>query len=318
MKHAARKTTRTSRHFRVADVLAPSPRGSHAAHAVRGVRAMRADGAEQTLGLDPALAAKLEEVAPLTRRAIRESARAARRKSRFMASGSMVALAGAAAAALSLSNMNATTSLASSETGTTTVQTTKSATGSSVSRSQERTSLGFSASDSTTSSGNWSLGASNSELDVAQMSQTTVSNPAVAVLYEADKSILPSGFDPNHDSGDSGNQYSFSQCTWWAYVRRHQLGLPVGSHLGDGAQWAASAKKLGYWVDSTPRHVGDVIVFQRGQFGSSAVYGHVAIVEQINADGSIVTSECGASLNGKTVSRTFSADQASQLQFIHY
>lgn len=102
MKHAARKTTRTSRHFRVADVLAPSPRGSHAAHAVRGVRAMRADGAEQTLGLDPALAAKLEEVAPLTRRAIRESARAARRKSRFMASGSMVALAGAVAGGLEL------------------------------------------------------------------------------------------------------------------------------------------------------------------------------------------------------------------------
>lgn len=318
MKHAARKTTRTGRHFRVADVLAPSPRGSHAAHAVRGARAMRADGSEQTLGLDPALAAKLEEVAPLTRRAIRESARAARRKSRFMASGSMVALAGAAAAALSLSNMNATTSLASSETGITTVQTTKSATGSSVSRSQERTSLGSSASDSTTSSGNWSLGASNSELDVAQMSQTTVSNPAVAVLYEADKSIFPSGFDPNHDSGDSGNQYSFSQCTWWAYVRRHQLGLPVGSHLGDGAQWAASAKKLGYWVDSTPRHVGDVIVFQRGQYGSSTVYGHVAIVEQINDDGSIATSECGAALQGKTVSRTFTADQAAQLQFIHY
>ncbi|MFR0588350.1 CHAP domain-containing protein [Bifidobacterium apri] len=313
MKHAARKATQSGRGFRVADVFAPSHRGSHAAHSVRAVRA---DGGEQTLGLDPVLAAKLEEVAPLTRRAIRESARAARRKSRFMASGSMVALAGAAAAAISFSNMNASTSLASSTTATGTVQTAKSASGSSVSRSQERTSLG--AADGTTSSGNWSLGSSNSDLDVSQMSQTAVSNPVVAVLYEADKSLLPSGFDPNHDAGDSGNQYSFSQCTWWAYVRRHQLGLPVGSHLGDGAQWAASAKKLGYWVDTTPRHVGDVIVFQRGQFGSSTVYGHVAIVEQINADGSIVTSECGASLNGKTVSRTFTADQALQLQFIHY
>ena len=86
------------------------------------------------------------------------------------------------------------------------------------------------------------------------------------------------------------------------------------SHLRSKS-WLARkrAARLG-----SPRHVGDVIVFQRGQFGASAVYGHVAIVEQINADGSIVTSECGASLNGKTVSRTFSADQASQLQFIHY
>lgn len=43
------------------------------------------------------------------------------------------------------------------------------------------------------------------------------------------------GFDPNHVTGDVGNAYAFSQCTWWAYVRRHQLGLPVGSHMGNGA-----------------------------------------------------------------------------------
>ena len=116
--------------------------------------------------------------------------------------------------------------------------------------------------------------------------------------------------------GDSGNAYSFSQCTWWVYVRRHELGLPVGSYMGNGNMWANSARALGYWVDNTPRHVGDIMVFAAGQAGSDAYYGHVAIVEQINPDGSIVTSECGAVMNGKTYSRTYT--NPGDFQFIHY
>ncbi len=100
-------------------------------------------------------------------------------------------------------------------------------------------------------------------------------------------------------------------------MRRHQLGLPAGSHMGNGADWADTARRLGYWVDFTPR-VGDVICFARGQYGSDATYGHVGIVENVGADGSITTSECGSAYDGKPFSRTFTAEQASQLQFIHY
>lgn len=156
-------------------------------------------------------------------------------------------------------------------------------------------------------------------IDTAQLTAIPASNATVkAWVNGADKTLIPTGFQPDHATGDTGLAYSFSQCTWWAYTRRHQLGLPVGSHFGNGAQWADSARKLGYWVDSTPRHEGDIIVFQRGQYGSSTVYGHVGIVEHINADGSITTSECGAALNGHPVSRTFTAEQAGALQFIHY
>lgn len=102
------------------------------------------------------------------------------------------------------------------------------------------------------------------------------------------------------------------------YIRRHQLGLPVGSYLGNGGQWADSARKLGYWVDGTARHPGDIIVFHPGLYQSSAVYGHVAIVEKINADGSITTSECGSRYNGKPFTRTFSKAQQAPFQFIHY
>lgn len=182
-----------------------------------------------------------------------------------------------------------------------------------VSRSRAREPLSVSPG---TVDGTW-LG--SDKVDTARLTAIPASNATVKTWVNGpDKNLIPIGFQPDHATGDTGLAYSFSQCTWWAYTRRHQLGLPVGSHFGNGAQWADSARRLGYWVDSTPRHEGDVIVFQRGQFGSSPVYGHVGIVEHINADGSIVTSECGAALAGHPVSRTFTAAQAATLQFIHY
>lgn len=86
--------------------------------------------------------------------------------------------------------------------------------------------------------------------------------------------------NPGFSSGDSGNAYPKGQCTWWAYERRHQLGLPVGSFFGNGAQWANSARAHGYRVDQSPS-VGAVIVFAPGQDGADPVYGHVAIVEAV-------------------------------------
>ena len=108
------------------------------------------------------------------------------------------------------------------------------------------------------------------------------------------------------------------QCTWYAYQRRTELGLPVGGSFGNGGQWASSASALGYWVDSTPRHVGDVVVFQPGQQGADSYYGHVAVVEKINADGSIEISESNVKGLGVISSRSFTAAEAGSLQYIHY
>ena len=109
--------------------------------------------------------------------------------------------------------------------------------------------------------GTWELG---NTIDPTHLGAIPAKNPTVYRLVNGrDRNQTPSGFDPDHADGDTGNAYSFSQCTWWAYKRRHELNLPAGSHMGDGAMWADSARALGYWVDHTPR-VGDVMVFQRG------------------------------------------------------
>lgn len=114
----------------------------------------------------------------------------------------------------------------------------------------------------TSNDGSWSM--SDSDGVTGKLTAISADNPVVKSLINGrDEGQTPDGFNPNHATGDTGNAYEFSQCTWWAYVRRHQLGLPAGSHMGNGADWANTARKLGYWVDGTPR-VGDVICFQRG------------------------------------------------------
>ena len=106
-----------------------------------------------------------------------------------------------------------------------------------------------------------------------------------------------------HSTGNVGNAYPWSQCTWWAYIRRGQLSLPVGSYLGNGQDWGWKARALGYLVNNTP-HVGAAISFKAGQLGSSPIYGHVAIVERVNSNGSILISESGSRNQGRVTYRT--------------
>lgn len=370
-------------------------RGDHGLHGARSYQTNRnserltalsaSNGA--VVEVSDAVAERLQEIMPQSRREIRLSRLANERRRRLLVSTSMIAMIGAVAATMSLTKINTFDSRAAElESGITSVDDSSAL---NVSRSSQRTSLdsqdsmdainnavdsienasgsgsgdashaahaahaaradydantnnsgayassgisgllGIStarsaassrpgtASVTSSKSDSWNLGA-DSGFNIAEMSRSAADNPKVALLMDKDFDVLPKGFNPNHATGDTGNAYEFSQCTWWVYVRRSQLGLPVGSHFGNGNMWADSARGLGYWVDRTPRHVGDIMVFRAGQAGSDPFYGHVAIVEKINPDGSIETSESGASLHGKTFSRKFDAKQLSQYQFIHY
>ncbi len=81
----------------------------------------------------------------------------------------------------------------------------------------------------------------------------------------------------------TGNGYAYGYCTWYAYERRAQMGKPIGGNWGNAASWALYARASGFLVNNTPE-VGAVL-----QNGGGA--GHVAIVEQVLSDGTVVLSE---------------------------
>ena len=110
----------------------------------------------------------------------------------------------------------------------------------------------------------------------------------------------------------AGNKYDYGYCTWYAYNRRAELGRPVGSFWGNASTWASYARGSGYLVNNTPA-VGAVMQDSYSAGG----YGHVAVVESVNGDGSIYVSEMNyAGWNVKSY-RTLSAGEAARYNFIH-
>lgn len=316
MRHAAHKADSTVARRALVPAGTKKAARKHAAHRATGsalenaslALAVTNDGA--VVGLDSAVAEKLNELAPQSRKAMRLAARKITRRKQVLTSASFAALLGTAATAVAM-GVNQHSQFTPTLAGGNVVQVER-ASASEVSRDQSREEL----TEQSQGEGQWDLGQSNTVAADASITRAKANNPNVAALLDIDGDAVPVGFNPDHATGDTGNAYEFSQCTWWVYVRRHELGLPVGSHMGNGNMWANSARALGYWVDNTPRHVGDIMVFAAGQSGSDPVYGHVAIVEKINPDGSIVTSEMGASMQGKTYSHTYT--NTADFQYIHY
>ncbi|MEO5499189.1 MAG: CHAP domain-containing protein [Candidatus Saccharimonadales bacterium] len=110
----------------------------------------------------------------------------------------------------------------------------------------------------------------------------------------------------------AGNKYDYGYCTWYSYNRRAELGRPIGSFWGNASTWASYARGSGYLVNNSPA-VGAVLQnsYQAGG------YGHVAVVESVNGDGSIMVSEMNyAGWNVKSY-RTISPGEASGYNYIH-
>lgn len=87
-------------------------------------------------------------------------------------------------------------------------------------------------------------------------------------------------------------QYS-DQCTYWAQQRYHQLTGVWSPCTGNGAQWSGQASSAGWSVSPIPV-VPSIICLQAGVQGADRNYGHVGVVEKINSDGSIYTSNYNA------------------------
>ncbi|MCO4325545.1 amidase domain-containing protein [Staphylococcus agnetis] len=113
----------------------------------------------------------------------------------------------------------------------------------------------------------------------------------------------------------SGAAYPQGQCTWYVYNRMAQFGLHIGGHLGDARDWDQHAANDGYSVRSIPSE-HSAVVFEPGQLGADAYYGHVAFVEKVNSDGSIVISESNVKGLGVISYRTIDASDAESLTYI--
>lgn len=85
------------------------------------------------------------------------------------------------------------------------------------------------------------------------------------------------------------NCYPYGECTWYAWERRKDLPCFLGS-AGHAANWADSAQRCGFQVDSNPSP-GAVAVFPPGVLGAHPTYGHVAVVERVYASGWYRVSE---------------------------
>jgi surface antigen len=96
-------------------------------------------------------------------------------------------------------------------------------------------------------------------------------------------------------ASSAGNTYYYGYCTWYAKQRRPDL----PNMLGNGGQWVANAAARGYATGTAPR-AGAI----------AETVGHVAYVESVNGDGTIVISEMnGPAGFGVVGTRTVSASQ---------
>ena len=108
----------------------------------------------------------------------------------------------------------------------------------------------------------------------------------------------------------SYNYYNKHQCTWWAFKRRAQVGNPVSNRWGNAKTWYKNAKRSGYATGHKPRRY---VVMQ----STAGYYGHVAIVERVNRNGSIVISEYNYNRPLAYGTRTISKGSARHYNYIY-
>lgn len=105
--------------------------------------------------------------------------------------------------------------------------------------------------------------------------QPAVVAPQVAAQAQTG-AARPTAAPRSTPASSAGNSYYRGYCTWYAKERRPDL----PNMLGNGGQWAASAAGRGYATGTAPR---------AGAIAETT--GHVAYVESVRGDGTIVISE---------------------------
>lgn len=90
----------------------------------------------------------------------------------------------------------------------------------------------------------------------------------------------------------ASNTYPPGQCTWWADAHYHTLAGYYVPWAGDAYAWLMGAQVSGWHTSATPpSDRASIIVLQPGVQGANTTYGHVGVVEQVNSDGNVTTSD---------------------------
>jgi surface antigen len=104
--------------------------------------------------------------------------------------------------------------------------------------------------------------------------------------------------------GAGGNRFAYGYCTWYVASR-----IPV-PWLGNAWEWYGQAQAYGWPTGQSPRPGSIMVTWESG-------YGHVAIVESVNGDGSWRVSEMNFVGWGVVSQRTISPGKVPLIGFIY-
>jgi len=137
--------------------------------------------------------------------------------------------------------------------------------------------------------------------------------------YRESNPLWRAGYAPN-SARPSNPQLGSAEgnCTWYANGRLREFGYSAADLeklVGNAKRWDEIARSLNIPVDQTPR-VGAIAQWNTG-FGG---YGHVAVVERVNVNGTILISESSYAPNSPAwdfLYRTRTIEATNVQNFIH-
>lgn len=109
-----------------------------------------------------------------------------------------------------------------------------------------------------------------------------------------------------------GDAYDYGNCTYWAAMRRAQVGESIPNTWGNAATWAVDALLNGYKVDHTPSQYA---IMQTSN--AAGGLGHVAFVESVDPDGTWHISEMNVVGFDEVDNKAMPASAAASYSFIH-
>jgi surface antigen len=122
--------------------------------------------------------------------------------------------------------------------------------------------------------------------------------------------LADSGTQLYTDTAPVNDTYDYGYCTYWAALRRIQVGEPIPNTWGNANTWDDYARLAHYTIDHTPTQNA---IMQT----DAGLLGHVAFVESVQPDGSLTISEMNYKGWDEIDTRTLSAADAQNYSFIH-